>query len=151
VHFVNPIWIWRLKRNSICTKSVSTFGSLDFSRRGPISISSLADRLDDRIDVAVDPDATPGDVLPKPRERAERAMLEAPKQRTKKKPAKKKPPKQLDRSGWYKQWENAIGPVVRLVDKIANAVGEKGGTDQEVVQEYLENATQAVADWMGVK
>ena len=30
-----------------------------------------------------------------------------------------KPPKQFDESHWLKQWDQAIGPLVRLVDNIA--------------------------------
>ena len=62
-----------------------------------------------------------------------------------------KPPKKIDRSGWFKQWDQQIGPLVRLVDKIAKEVGENGETDHEVVQDYLNSASESMAKWMGVK
>lgn len=63
----------------------------------------------------------------------------------------KTPPKQLDRSAWYKQWDLSIGPLVRLVDKIAGAVGESKCESQRTVQEHLNIATEEMMDWMGVK
>ena len=68
-----------------------------------------------------------------------------------KKPAKKKLPKKLDRKAYYKQWEQAIGPVVRLVDKIADGVGEKGKPFHQAVLARLEDATEEMAEWMEVK
>ena len=67
------------------------------------------------------------------------------------KPAKPKPPKKFDKAAYFKQWEQAIGPVVRLVDKIADGVGEKGSEDHVCVQEALEHASRNMAAWMGVK
>ena len=63
----------------------------------------------------------------------------------------KTPPKQLDRSAWYKQWDQSIGPLVRLVDKIASAVGESKCESHKVVQEHLNIATEEMMEWMGVK
>ena len=60
------------------------------------------------------------------------------------------PPKQYDRSAWFKQWEQAIGPVVRLVDKIAGEVGERHDPHQEAIQRALNAATEDMAEWMGV-
>jgi len=63
----------------------------------------------------------------------------------------KQPPKQLDRSAWYKQWDGAVGPLVRIVDKIAAGVGESKCESHRVVQEHLEIATQEMLEWMGVE
>lgn len=62
-----------------------------------------------------------------------------------------KPPKQYPRSHWYKQWDNAIGPIVRLVDKIANEVGERHDPHQEAIQDFLDKATAEMMEWMGVE
>jgi len=64
---------------------------------------------------------------------------------------KPKPPKQLDRSAWYKQWNQSIGPLVRLVDKIANNVGESKCESQRTVQRHLNNATVKMMKWMEVE
>lgn len=68
-----------------------------------------------------------------------------------KRPKKPKPPKKLDRKAYYKQWGTAIGPLVRLVDKIAEGVGEKHDPHQEAIQEALNTATEEMMAWMGVK
>ena len=62
-----------------------------------------------------------------------------------------KPPKQFPRSHWFKQWEKAIGPLVRLVDKIAAGVREKHDPHHEGIQEKLNAATEEMMEWMGVK
>jgi hypothetical protein len=62
-----------------------------------------------------------------------------------------KPPKKYDRSFWYKQWNTSIGPLCRLVEKIADNVGEKHGARHKGVKESLESATQNMIEWMGVK
>ena len=70
------------------------------------------------------------------------------------KPSEKKsdkPPKQYPRSHWFKQWEMSIGPLVRLVDKIAGAVGEKQTVHHDAVQAKLNDATVQMMKWMGVK
>lgn len=67
------------------------------------------------------------------------------------KPNNGKPPKQYDRSFWYKQWNTSIGPLVRLVDKIARELGESKCSSHGVVQDHLNIATEEMADWMKVK
>lgn len=67
------------------------------------------------------------------------------------KSSKPKPPKRLDRKAYYKQWDQAIGPVVRLVDKIANGVGEKKSEYHANVQSHLNKATMEMASWMRTK
>ena len=67
------------------------------------------------------------------------------------KPKATKPPKQYDRSSWFKQWEQSIGPICRLVDKIANELGESKSKHQNSVQAHLNHATEAMMDWLGVK
>ena len=67
------------------------------------------------------------------------------------KPPKPKPPKKLDKKAYFKQWDQAIGPVVRLVDKIADGVGEKDCRLHLAVQKHLNNATEAMMAWMEVK
>ncbi len=62
-----------------------------------------------------------------------------------------KPRKQFPRSHWFKQWEQGIGPLVRLVDRIADEVREKHDPHHEAVQEFLEKATEEMTEWMGVK
>lgn len=66
------------------------------------------------------------------------------------KPKRKQPPKQLDRQAYFKQWDNAIGPLVRLVDKIANGVGESKSKHHNAVQKLLNDATETMMEWMGV-
>jgi hypothetical protein len=61
------------------------------------------------------------------------------------------PPRKLDKAAYYKQWEQAIGPVVRLVDKIGNGVGEKGGGNHSMVMRQLDSATEAMARWMQIE
>ena len=61
------------------------------------------------------------------------------------------PPRKLDKAAYYKQWETLIGPMVRLVDKIGNGVGEKGGGNHSMVMRQLDSATEAMAKWMGVE
>ena len=65
-------------------------------------------------------------------------------------PPKRKgqPPKQYDRPAWFKQWQQSIGPLVRLVDKIAAGVHESGCPSHTVVHEHLENATKELQRWM---
>ena len=67
------------------------------------------------------------------------------------KPSKPKPPKKLDRKAYFKQWDQAIGPVCRLVDKIADGVDEKGGASHDAVHDHLNAATSAMQEWMGVE
>ncbi len=62
-----------------------------------------------------------------------------------------KPPKKLDKPAYYKQWDQNIGPLVRLVSTIADGVGEKNGQDHKAVKKHLNDATKAVMKWMGVK
>jgi uncharacterized ParB-like nuclease family protein len=65
-----------------------------------------------------------------------------------------KPPKlekKYDRSFWYKQWNASIGPLCRLVEKIAEGVGERQGARHKNVKANLEAATQQMIDWMEVK
>lgn len=61
------------------------------------------------------------------------------------------PPKQFDRASWFKQWEQSIGPLVRLVDKIAQNVGESKSESHRTVQDHLNIATEEMMEWMGVK
>lgn len=67
----------------------------------------------------------------------------------KKAKAPKTPPRQFDRSHWLKQWDNSIGPLVRLVDKIAENVGESQGKSHRAVQSQLQAATEEIMEWMG--
>ena len=60
------------------------------------------------------------------------------------------PVKKYDRSFWYTQWDQAIGPVVRLVDNIAENVHESNGTHHKCVQDYLELATGEMMEWVGI-
>lgn len=63
-------------------------------------------------------------------------------------PKKGTPPKQFDNSYWLKQWEQAIGPMVRLVDKLAGNVGQSKCKSHKAVQGYLNKATEEVERWM---
>jgi|GEM_PF-2723490 len=67
------------------------------------------------------------------------------------KPKPKKPPKKLDKKGYYQEWTRAIGPLVRLVDKIANGVGEKNGESHKVILGQLDACTEEMQEWMQVK
>jgi hypothetical protein len=60
-------------------------------------------------------------------------------------------PKKNSREFWFKQWERSIGPLVRLVNSIAENIGEKHSTRHVSVKKALETATQEMICWMGVK
>lgn len=62
-----------------------------------------------------------------------------------------RPPKKLDRGAYYKQWDQAIGPLVRLVDKIADGLGESRNGHHRDVQEHLNDATETMMDWLKVE
>ena len=62
-----------------------------------------------------------------------------------------KPDKQFDRSAYLKQWEQAIGPLVRLVDKIARELVESKCESHKTVQEHLNIATEEMMEWMKSK
>jgi hypothetical protein len=59
--------------------------------------------------------------------------------------------KKLDKKACYKEWNDKIGPVVRLVDKIARDVGEKDGASHKLIHRQLQACTDELAEWMGVK
>ena len=61
---------------------------------------------------------------------------------------KTKPPKQFPRSALYKNWNQAMGPLVRLVDKIANGVNESGCKSHKLVQKHLNEATEEMQEWL---
>ena len=60
-----------------------------------------------------------------------------------------KPERQFPRSHWCKQWDQTIGPLVKLVDKIGRNVNEMHGKHHKCVHEHLELATEEVMEWMG--
>lgn len=64
---------------------------------------------------------------------------------------KEAPPllKKYERAHWLKQWHTQIGHTVRLVDKIAEAVGEARSASHVEVQRILELATKEMMAWMG--
>jgi len=71
-----------------------------------------------------------------------------------KSPAKKpkpKPPKKLDKKAYFKQYMQTLGPLSRLVDKIANDVGEKHGPSHTVIVGQLAACTEKMQKWMGVE
>lgn len=63
-------------------------------------------------------------------------------------PKKGTPAKQYDNCYWLKQWEQAIGPMVRLVDKLAGSVGQSKCKSHKAVQSYLNKATEEIEKWM---
>ncbi len=62
--------------------------------------------------------------------------------------AKGQPGKQYDRSYWLKQYDQAIGPPTRLVDKIAGGVGETDCESHKLVQDHLNSATEEIHKWL---
>lgn len=62
-----------------------------------------------------------------------------------------KPPKTYDRDFWYRQWNQSIGPLVRLVDKIAHGVGEVNLASHRCILGHLEVATEEMSTWMKVQ
>jgi hypothetical protein len=58
-------------------------------------------------------------------------------------------PKQYDPSVWHKQWKQAMAPLVRLVDRIAQS--NKNPQAQKDVQACLNAATEELVDWIGVE
>jgi hypothetical protein len=62
-----------------------------------------------------------------------------------------KPKTSADTKALYTEYYRAIGPIVRLIDRIANAVGARHSESHKTVKEHLEHATQEMKAWMGVK
>lgn len=90
-----------------------------------------------------EPAETPDDVVPlRPRKG------DAPKQEA---PTNGQPPKQYDRGFYYKQWNTSIGPLIRMVDKMARDLNEMQGARHRGVKEGLDLATRNMIEWMGVK
>ena len=58
------------------------------------------------------------------------------------------PPKQFPRSHWLRQWHTTIGPLVRLVNKIAEEVRQKHGKHHRAVKEHLNHATEEMTEWL---
>jgi hypothetical protein len=50
----------------------------------------------------------------------------------------------------FKEYDRAIGPLVRLVDRIAGQVNGKNGDHHKTVQDHLNIATEEMMEWMGV-
>jgi hypothetical protein len=65
-------------------------------------------------------------------------------------PSNGTPPRQFDRSFWYKQWDQSIGPLCRLVEKIANNLDESHCELHDYVKTALDDATERMGEWMGV-
>jgi hypothetical protein len=55
-----------------------------------------------------------------------------------------------DTKALYKEWDRAIGPLVRLVDRIAGQVNGKQNKHHKCVQEHLNYATEEMMEWLGV-
>ena len=51
----------------------------------------------------------------------------------------------------FKEYDRAIGPLVRLVDRIAGQVNGKNSESHKTVQEQLNYATEEMMEWMGVE
>ena len=66
-------------------------------------------------------------------------------------PKKDVPPllRKYERAHWLKQWNNQIGHLVRLVDKIATEVEETKCKSHKTVQDLLEVATEEMQEWLG--
>lgn len=58
------------------------------------------------------------------------------------------PPRQFDNSHWLRQWNQSIGPIVRMVDKIAKDVESNGRGSHRIVQQLLNEATEEVEAWL---
>ena len=63
---------------------------------------------------------------------------------------KPKPPKLLDKKGYYKEWTQTIGPLMRTLDKIAHGVDEFHGPSHRAILGQLEACTEEMGEWMGV-
>jgi hypothetical protein len=92
--------------------------------------------------------------LPKGEQTKAVKEVKAGKAKTLKAAAKKKtdapPISGPDTKALYKEWDRAIGPLVRLVDRIAGQVNGKRGEHHKTVQEHLNAATEEMMAWMGV-
>jgi hypothetical protein len=66
-------------------------------------------------------------------------------------PKPSKPPKQVTRAQWFKQWDQAMKPLSRLVDKISHEVGEPKCQSKSVIHDHLNIATEEMQEWMGVE
>ena len=62
-----------------------------------------------------------------------------------------KPPKQIERSAWFKTWTQSIGPLIRQVTRIAEGVGEKHGKQHKAIRVHLDKATDIMEIWMREK
>ncbi len=61
------------------------------------------------------------------------------------------PPKQYPRAHHYKQFDQLMATIVRMTDKIADAVGENHDPLQEKIHDHLNKANEFMAEWMQVK
>ena len=68
-----------------------------------------------------------------------------------KKKSKPKLAKKLDKKACYKDWDRAIGPLLRVLDKIARDVGEWDCASHTVIHGQLQACTDEMAEWLGVK
>lgn len=64
------------------------------------------------------------------------------------KPTQAKPPDTSDRQGYYDQWKYLIGPLEKMVDRIAADVGEDGCQSHETIMGQLEAASDELREWM---
>jgi hypothetical protein len=113
-------------------------------KRHPPLPSAAADEYSERHGTGADPfDVDPSEEAPESPETP--AVDSGPRS-----PQKRQPPKKLDRNAYYKQWDDTIGPLVRLVDKIAEGVGEKHDPHHEAIHDALNTATEEMMAWMGV-
>ena len=60
------------------------------------------------------------------------------------------PEKHFDRSYWWKQWDSTIAPLVRLLNRIGDDVGECNCKHHLMAREALRNATNEIMAWMEV-
>lgn len=64
---------------------------------------------------------------------------------------RKKPPRQVDARVHFKEWHRALGPLLRLADRIARDVGQPNARWQQAIHDDLQHATDEIEKGLGLK
>lgn len=90
--------------------------------------------------------------LPKSEQVKALKKVKAGKAKTLKTASAKRPPvTKADPKALWKEWDHAIGPLVRVVERIATQVNQRNGEHHKTVREHLDVASEEMAEWLGVK
>jgi hypothetical protein len=56
--------------------------------------------------------------------------------------------KKFDGSYWFKQWNQGLGPLSRMVDRLAENLGQSQSTPHKAVHKHLSDAHSAITKWL---